>query len=113
VLVPGLSFTATQLAVFAAAFAAVWVGLAVSGLGYAGLVDLASGWAPLQILLARVDPAWGNTAIVLVLLELLSPLLVGASLALTPTTMGALRGQLEGWELDEAGMRRKVSEMLK
>lgn len=113
VLVPGLSYTATQLAVFVSAFAAVWGGLAASGVGYAGLVDLASGVAPLQHLLAQVDPAWGNTALALVLLELLSPLLIGASLALTPKTMGALRGQLEAWELDEVGMRQKVSEMLK
>jgi len=113
VLIPGISYTATQFALFAAVFVSAWTTLAVSGLGYTNLVDFAGKIEPLQNLLERVDPAWGNTALSLLVLELLSPLLVGASLALTPKTVRAVTRQLEDWELDEAGMRRKVSELLK
>jgi len=90
-----------------------WTTLAVSGLGYTNLVELAGRIEPLQQLLERVDPAWGNTALSFLVLELMSPLLIGASLALTPKTVRAVTRQLEEWELDEAGMRNKVSELLK
>ena len=113
VLIPGISYTATQFALFAAAFVSAWTTLAVSGLGYTNLVELAGRIEPLQQLLERVDPAWGNTALSLLVLELMSPLLIGASLALTPKTVRAVTRQLEEWELDEAGMRNKVSELLK
>jgi hypothetical protein len=113
VLIPGISYTATQFALFAAAFVSAWTTLAVSGLGYTNLVELAGRIEPLQQLLERVDPAWGNTALSFLVLELMSPLLIGASLALTPKTVRAVTRQLEEWELDEAGMRNKVSELLK
>ena len=72
VLIPGISYTATQFALFAAAFVSAWTTLAVSGLGYTNLVELAGRIEPLQQLLERVDPAWGNTALSFLVLELIA-----------------------------------------
>lgn len=112
VVVPGLGYVATSVAVYASSFAFVGVALALSGRGYTDILTAVSGFEPLRDLLEKADPTWGNTAIALVILELLSPAIIAVTLALTPKTMDSLRTNLDGWGWGEEGINERVSEML-
>mmetsp|Transcript_15537 Transcript_15537/g.33638 ORF Transcript_15537/g.33638 Transcript_15537/m.33638 type:complete len:260 (-) Transcript_15537:845-1624(-) len=112
VVVPGVGYVATSVAVYASSFAFVRVALALSGRGYTDIVASVSGFEPLRDLLEKADPAWGNTAIALVILEILSPAIIAVTLALTPKTMDSLRTTLDGWGWGEEGINERVSEML-
>jgi hypothetical protein len=112
VFVPGIGYAATSLAVYVGSFAFVALGLALSGRGYDDVLAAVSGFQPLRELLEKADPSWGNTAIVLLLLEVLSPAILAISLALTPKTMDALRTNLDGWGWGEEGIDDRVAELL-
>mmetsp|Transcript_9836 Transcript_9836/g.17912 ORF Transcript_9836/g.17912 Transcript_9836/m.17912 type:complete len:258 (-) Transcript_9836:150-923(-) len=112
VVVPGLGYAATSLAVYAASFAFVGVVLALSGRGYTDILAAVSGFEPLRDLLEKADPTWGNAAIALVIIELLSPAIIAVTLALTPKTMDSLRTNLDAWGWGEEGIDERVSEML-
>eukprot|EP00978_Attheya_sp_CCMP212_P003386 scaffold6995_cov66-Attheya_sp.AAC.8 len=112
VVVPGVGYVATSLAVYAASFAFVGVALALSGRGYTDILAAVSGFEPLRDLLEKADPKWGNAAIALVIIELLSPAIIAVTLALTPKTMDSLRTNLDKWGWGEEGIDERVSEML-
>jgi hypothetical protein len=114
VFVPGMGYVATSLAVYTSSALVVGTGLELSGRGYADVLAAAtaSGFEPLRVLLEKEDPSLGNVVIVLVLLELLTPVIVAATLALTPKTTEALRSNLDGWGWGEDGINDRVSEML-
>jgi hypothetical protein len=112
VVVPGLGYVATSLAVYVTTFATIGAGLALSGRGYNDILAASSGFEPLRELLEKADPTWGNVAIALVFLELLSPAIIALTLALTPKTMDALRTNLDDWGWGEEGIDERVAEML-
>lgn len=112
VVVPGLGYASTSLAVYVTTFATIGVGLALSGRGYNDIIAASSGFEPLRALLEKADPTWGNVAIALVLLEVLSPVILALTLALTPKTMDALRTNLDEWGWGEEGIDERVAEML-
>jgi hypothetical protein len=113
VFVPGMGYVATSLAVYISSFAAVSIPLAVSGHGYEDLLALTSAYEPLRNFLAeKLDPTWGNLAITLVILEILSPAILAATLALSPKTTDVLRSNLDGWGWGEEGIDVRVSEIL-
>ena len=112
VVVPGLGYVATSLAVYVTTFATIGAGLALSGRGYNDIIALSSGFEPLRDLLEKADPTWGNVAIALVFLEVLSPAIIALTLALTPKTMDALRTNLDDWGWGEEGIDERVAEML-
>jgi hypothetical protein len=112
VVVPGLGYVATSIAVYVSSFAFIGVLLALSGRGYNDILAAADGIGPLRDLLEKADPTWGNAAIVLVALEVLSPAIIGVTLALTPKMMDALRTNLDGWGWGEEGIADRVAEIM-
>jgi len=83
------------------------LGLTVSGRGYNDILTMLGSIEPLRAFLEKADPTWGNAAIALLGCEVLSPVILGATLALTPRTMEALRRKLEelGWGEDDINER--------
>mmetsp|Transcript_15955 Transcript_15955/g.37027 ORF Transcript_15955/g.37027 Transcript_15955/m.37027 type:complete len:212 (-) Transcript_15955:280-915(-) len=113
VLVPSFAYTGTQFSVFASAWLFSLAGLWASGKGYVDVVAAVGGFSPLRDLLSKVDESWGNAAIALLIVEILSPLLIAASLAATPRVVEALEAKLDEWDLSEKGVSRRVSNFLK
>ena len=107
VFIPGVGYAATSLAVFGSTFVSFDLALATSGRGYADILAAVSDVEPLRALLEKADPAWGNVAIALIGCEIVSPVILAATLALTPKTIGALRTKLDelGWGEDDIGER--------
>jgi len=107
VFVPGVGYAVTSFAVFGSAVSSFLLALAVSGRGYTDILAAVGGVEPLRNLLEKADPAWGNVAIALVGCEVLSPVILAVTLALTPKTMDALRAKLDelGWGEDDIDER--------
>jgi hypothetical protein len=112
VFVPGIGYALTGLAVSAAAFTFFLVALSISGRGYTDVLAAVSDIGPLRDLLEKADPAWGNAAIALAACELLAPVTIAVTLALTPKTMDTLRTNLDGWGWGEENINERVSEIL-
>jgi hypothetical protein len=103
IFVPGLGYALTSFVVLGSTFFSCFFGLNLSGRGYNDIVEAVSAYEPLRALLEKADPAWGNVAIALLGCELLSPVILAATLALTPRTMDLLQGKLDeiGWGEDD------------
>jgi len=115
VFVPGLGYAATSLFVFVSTFLFLNVALAISGHGLADLLVAATDNhidGVRDFLLTPAVEKWGNVAIALLGCELLSPLILATTLALTPKTMNLLRNQLEKWGWGENDIDRRASEIL-
>jgi len=115
VFVPGIGYAATSLAVFVSTFLFLNVALAISGHGLADLLAVATDNhidSFRDLLLTPAVEKWGNVAIALLGCELLSPVILAATLALTPKTMDLLRNQLEKWGWGENDIDRRASELL-
>jgi hypothetical protein len=111
VVVPGIGYAATSIAVYASSFLFLELVLAVSGRGYTDITAAVSGIGFLRDLLEQVDPSWGNTAIALLGCEALAPVILAATLALTPKTMEIVRNQMEEWGWGEDDIDQRVSEI--
>mmetsp|Transcript_37893 Transcript_37893/g.81812 ORF Transcript_37893/g.81812 Transcript_37893/m.81812 type:complete len:253 (-) Transcript_37893:203-961(-) len=107
VFVPGVGYAVTSFAVFGSSVLSFLLALAVSGRGYSDILAAVGGIEPLRNLLEKADPAWGNVAIALVGCEVISPVILAVTLALTPKTMDALRVKLDelGWGEDDIDER--------
>jgi hypothetical protein len=103
IFVPGIGYAFTSFGVFGSAFLTCLLALNVSGRGYTDILHAVSGIEPLRALLEKANPAFGNAAIALVGCEVLSPVILAATLALTPKTMEALQNKLDelGWGEDD------------
>jgi hypothetical protein len=112
VFIPGIGFATTGFAVNAASFAFFLVALSISGRGYTDILAAVSDIGPLRDFFEKADPAWGNAAIALLACELVSPLILAATLALTPKTMDALRTNLDEWGWGEKDINERVSDIL-
>jgi hypothetical protein len=112
VFIPGFSYTTAGLAVYAVTFAFFEVVLSASGRGYTDVLAAVSDIGPLRDLLEKADPAWGNAAIALAACELISPITIVVTLALTPKTMDVLRTNLDEWGWGEEDINKRVSELL-
>lgn len=112
VFVPGIGYAATSFAVFGSSFALVTLALSISGRGYADVLGAVGDIDFLRGLLERADPAWGNAAIALLGCEVLSPVILAVTLALTPKTMDALQGKLNEWGWGEDDIDKRTAEIL-
>lgn len=111
VVVPGIGYAATSIAVYASSFLFLELVLAVSGRGYTDITAAVSGIGFLRDLLEKADPTWGNAAIALLGCEALAPLILAATLALTPKTMDVVRNQMDEWGWGEDDIDKRVSEI--
>lgn len=107
VFVPGIGYAVTSFGVFGSALLSFILALSISGRGYADILAAVSDIGPLRSLLEKADPAWGNVAIGLIGCEIVSPLILAITLALTPKTMDALQTKLNelGWGEDDINER--------
>lgn len=107
VFVPGLGYAITSFAVFGSAVLSFLLALSVTGRGYDDILAAVSDIEPLRNLLEKADPSWGNVAIALIGCEVVSPLILALTLALTPKTMDALQTKLVelGWGEDDIDER--------
>mmetsp|Transcript_7498 Transcript_7498/g.11335 ORF Transcript_7498/g.11335 Transcript_7498/m.11335 type:complete len:245 (+) Transcript_7498:70-804(+) len=113
VFVPGMGYVITSIGIYLGTFSFLSTALTVSGRGYNDLLTAASVFEPLRDFVQdHVNPTWGTIGISLVGLELLSPAIVAATLALTPTTMDALQSKLNDWGWGEADIDNRVAELL-
>uniref|UniRef100_A0A7S0PWL8 Uncharacterized protein n=1 Tax=Asterionellopsis glacialis TaxID=33640 RepID=A0A7S0PWL8_9STRA len=113
VFVPGMGYVITSIGIYLGTFAFLGTALTISGRGYNDLLAAASVFEPLRNFLQdHVDPTWGTIGISLVGLELLSPAIVAATLALTPKTMDTLQSKLNDWGWGEADIDNRVAELL-
>lgn len=112
VFVPGIGYAVTSFTVFGSSFAFVLLALSISGRGYNDILGAVGGIDLLRGLLEKADPAWGNAAIALLGCELLSPVILGATLALTPSTIEALQAKVDdaGWGEDD--IEERTAEIL-
>lgn len=112
VFVPGLSYAVTSLGVFASFFFSLLITLSISGRGYSDILGAVSSVEPLRNLLEKADPSWGNAAIALIGCEVLGPVILAITLALTPKTMDALQTKLaeSGW--GEENIEERAAEIL-
>eukprot|EP00584_Thalassiosira_punctigera_P002585 CAMPEP_0172545866 /NCGR_PEP_ID=MMETSP1067-20121228/15721_1 /TAXON_ID=265564 ORGANISM="Thalassiosira punctigera, Strain Tpunct2005C2" /NCGR_SAMPLE_ID=MMETSP1067 /ASSEMBLY_ACC=CAM_ASM_000444 /LENGTH=238 /DNA_ID=CAMNT_0013332697 /DNA_START=40 /DNA_END=756 /DNA_ORIENTATION=+ len=113
VFVPGVGYAATSLAVFGSTFSFLALTLAVSGHGYADVLSAVNDVEPLRNLVEGADPAWGNAAIALIGCEILSPVMLAATLALTPKTMDALRTKLDELGWGEGNIDERAADILR
>jgi hypothetical protein len=111
VVVPGIGYAATSIAVYASSFLFLELVLAVSGRGYTDITAAVSGIGFLRDLLEKADPTWGNAAIALLGCEALAPVILAATLALTPKTMDIVRNQMDEWGWGEDDIDKRVSEI--
>ena len=112
VFVPGIGYAATSFAVFGSTFASVLLIFSLSGRGYTDVLTAVNEIDFLRGLLEKADPAWGNAAIALLGCEVLSPVILAVTLALTPKTMGALQGKLNEWGWGEDDIDKRTAEIL-
>mmetsp|Transcript_38684 Transcript_38684/g.93147 ORF Transcript_38684/g.93147 Transcript_38684/m.93147 type:complete len:164 (-) Transcript_38684:73-564(-) len=112
VFVPGIGYALTSFAVFGSSILFFLSALGISGRGYADILAAVDGVPLLHDLLEKADPAWGNVAIALVGCEVLSPVILGATLALTPRVMDALRAKLEDWGWGENDIDKRTRDIL-
>eukprot|EP00985_Skeletonema_marinoi_P001205 scaffold478_cov80-Skeletonema_marinoi.AAC.3 len=82
------------------------------GRGYSDILRAVSSVEPLRNLLEKADPSWGNAAIALIGCEVLGPVILAITLALTPKTMDALQTKLaeSGW--GEENIEERAAEIL-
>ena len=113
VFVPGMGYAVTSWAVYLGTFGLLSISLSLSGRGYNDVLSAASAIQPLEDFLAsNIDPTWGNMGISLVGLEVLSPLILGLTLALTPQTIRSLRSNLDNAGWGEDNINDRVAELL-
>ena len=107
VFVPGLSYAITSLGVFGTTFLSIILALSISGRGYTDIISIVNGIEPIRNLLEKANPTWGNVAIALIGCEVLGPVILGVTLALTPKTMDVLQTKLDeaGWGEDDIEKR--------
>eukprot|EP00546_Thalassionema_frauenfeldii_P014016 CAMPEP_0178930188 /NCGR_PEP_ID=MMETSP0786-20121207/21072_1 /TAXON_ID=186022 /ORGANISM="Thalassionema frauenfeldii, Strain CCMP 1798" /LENGTH=230 /DNA_ID=CAMNT_0020606639 /DNA_START=23 /DNA_END=715 /DNA_ORIENTATION=- len=113
VFVPGVGYVISSTVVYFGTFLLLSSALAISGRGYADVVAAASVFEPLQSFLKdHIDSTWGTIGISLVGLELLSPVILAVTLALTPKTMDALQSKLNELGWGEEDLDSRVDELL-
>ena len=102
IFVPGIGYALTSFTVLLSTFSLCLLVLNLSGRGYSDIIGAVSSIEPIRNVLEKADGTWGNIAIALVCCEILSPLILGVTLALTPRTMAILKEKLEesGWGED-------------
>ena len=107
IFVPGLSYAITSLGVFGTTFLSIILALGISGRGYTDIISIVDEIEPMRNLLEKANPAWGNVAIALIGCEVLGPVILGVTLALTPKTMDVLQTKLNeaGWGEDDIEKR--------
>ena len=113
VFAPALAFSAAQLGLTGCVFVVVLIALGVSGRGFNDLASALSGLPLVGDLVEKVDPAWGNAAIALVLVEVSAPFLLPVAAAITPGMSASLQAKLEGWGLDADGLNARIEKVLK
>jgi len=111
VFAPALSFSFAQLSLSLSVFLLTLLSLNLSGRGYADIADLVAGFPVVPDLLAKVDPGWGNVAIALVIIEVLSPLLLPVAAAATPSLSAALQRKLEELGFDAEGLDAQLAKV--
>lgn len=107
IFVPGLSYAITSLGVFGTTFLSIILALSISGRGYTDIISIVDGIEPMKNLLEKANPTWGNVAIALIGCEVLGPVILGVTLAVTPKTMDVLQTKLDeaGWGEDDIEKR--------
>ena len=96
------------MGVFGTTFLSIIFGLSISGRGYTDILSsIVDGIEPIRNLLEKANPTWGNVAIALIGCEVLGPVILGVTLALTPKTMDVLQTKLDeaGWGEDDIEKR--------
>ena len=112
VFAPAMAFSGTQLGLTLGAFSLFLIVLGVTGLGFDALQEASAGVPLLGEALQKVDPAWGNAAIALVLVEVCAPVLIPLAAALTPKATEALSAKLVEWNLDADGLNARIEKVL-
>ena len=112
VFAPAMAFSGTQLTITLGVFLIYLILLGASGFGFDALQEAGSGVPLLGDLLGKVDPAWGNAAVALVLIEVSAPVLVPLAALLTPKATEALSAKLVEWDLDADGLNAKIEKAL-
>ena len=112
IFVPGLSYAITSLGVFGTTFLSILFVLSISGRGYSDIISIVDDIEPIRDLLEKANPTWGNVAIALIGCEVLGPVILGVTLALTPKTMDVLQTKLDesGWGEDD--IERRAADIL-
>ena len=112
IFVPGLSYAITSLGVFGTTFLSISIALSISGRGYSDVISIVDGIEPIRNLLEKANPTWGNVAIALIGCEVLGPVILGVTLALTPKTKDVLQTKLDeaGWGEDD--IERRAADIL-
>jgi len=107
IFVPGLSYAITSFGVFGTSFLSIILALSISGRGYTDILSIVDGIEPIRNLLEKANPTWGNVAIALIGCEVLGPVILGVTLAVTPKTMDVLQTKLDeaGWGEDDIEKR--------
>ncbi|KAL7506124.1 hypothetical protein ACHAXN_003746 [Cyclotella atomus] len=113
IFVPGIGYAFTSFGVFGSAFLSCLLALNLSGRGYTDILQAVNGIEPLRALLEKANPAWGNAAIALVGCEVLSPVILAATLALTPKTMEALQKKLDELGWGEDNIEERAADILR
>jgi hypothetical protein len=106
--VPSLSLAIGTFISFPGAFAIVFIALQASG---RGLADVQALLAPVPFAseaLSHIDPALGSAAIAAVVVELASPALILAAVAIKGAVESRLRERLPQWGLDADGIARRL-----
>lgn len=113
IFVPGIGYAVTSFGVFGSAFLTCLLSLNISGRGYNDILGAVSSIGPLRALLEKADPAWGNAAIALLGCEVLSPVILAGTLALTPKTMEAIQGKLNELGWGEDNIEERAADILR
>lgn len=113
IFVPGIGYALTSFGVLGSTFLSCLLALNLSGRGYNDVLGAVSSIEPLRALLEKADPAWGNAAIALLGCEVLSPVILAITLALTPKTMELIKGKLDqvGW--GERNIEERAADILR
>ena len=113
IFVPGIGYALTSFTVLASTFSLCLLVLNLSGRGYSDIIGAVSSIEPLRNVLEKADETWGNVAIALVCCEILSPLILGVALALTPRTMAVLKEKLEELGWGEDNIEERAADILR
>jgi hypothetical protein len=106
--IPSLSLAIGTIITFPGAFAFFFVALQASGRGLADIQALFASVPFVADALSHIDPSLGTAAIAAVAVELVSPLLLLAAVAIKGTVEAGLRERLPQLGLDASGMAKRL-----
>ena len=113
VFAPALALSGVQLGLSFGVFFVSLLALNLSGIGYAQLVSALEGVPLLGDAIGAIDPAWGNAAISLAIVEVVNvPLLLPIAAVATPPATEKLSAWLTEKGFDAEGLNAKIEAVL-